>query len=251
MRVFAVSDLHVDYAENLRWVSQISQQDYRSDILLCAGDISQNLTSLGRVLESLRACFREVLYVPGNHELWLTDGHLENSFERFHHILTMAAGCGVRVEPLTLNGISLVPLFAWYDFSFGEPSDHLRNAWVDFRACRWPQEFDAPRIAEYFLSLNHAHLKTYAQPVISFSHFVPRGDLLPGPLWKRSFLRPVLGSEEIEKQIRRIDSRLHVYGHFHVNARQERDRVTYINNAFGYPDERHITAKQLICIFEN
>jgi predicted phosphodiesterase len=251
MRVFAVSDLHVDYAENLRWVSQISRQDYRGDILLCAGDVSQKLTSLGRVLESLRACFREVLYVPGNHELWLTEQGHENSLERFHRVLQIAAECGVRVQPLTLEGISLVPLFAWYDFTFGEPSEHLRHAWVDFRACRWPKDFEAPQVTEYFLALNQTHLRSYDQPVISFSHFVPRSDLLPGPTWKRAFLRPVLGSEEIEKQIRQIDSRMHVYGHYHVNARQERDRVTYINNAFGYPEERHIAAKQLACIFEN
>ena len=251
MRVFAVSDLHVDYQQNRRWVSQISQWDYRNDILLCAGDISQNMTYLGQVLESLRARFREVFYVPGNHELWVTDRYHENSLERFHRVLDMAIGCGVRVEPRSVEGISVVPLFAWYDFSFGEPSDHLRQAWVDFRACQWPENFDAPSIARYFLALNQTHLRAYPQPVISLSHFVPRRDLLPGSEWGCSFLRPVLGTEEIEKQIRQIGSTMHVYGHYHVNGRYQRDQVTYINNAFGYPQETHITAKQLKCIFEN
>jgi Icc-related predicted phosphoesterase len=250
MRIFTVSDLHVDYAENLRWVSEISRWDYRSDVLLCAGDISQNMSHLGHVFESLRARFSEVLYVPGNHELWLTDRLHKNSVDRFHGILEMAAGCGVRVEPLTLEGVSLVPLFAWYDFSFGNPSDHLRELWVDFKACQWPESFDAPRIAEHFLAMNRVHLRPHAQPVISFSHFVPRRDLLPGEGWKRSFLSPVLGSVEIEKQIRQIGSTMHVYGHFHVNGRHERDDVTYINNAFGYPQEKNSTAKQLACIFE-
>lgn len=251
MRVFAVSDLHVDYSENQRWISQISRQDYRSDILLCAGDISQNMGNVRQALEILRACFREVLYVPGNHELWITDERHQDSIERFHRVLRIAEECGVRVEPLTLGGVSLVPLFGWYDFSFGEPSDYLRQAWVDFRACKWPEEFDAQRITGYFLGLNETHLKRYPQPVISFSHFVPRRDLLPGPEWGRAFLRPVLGSEQIEAQIRQIGSTMHVYGHFHVNGRHQRDQVAYINNAFGYPNEGYITAKELMCIFEN
>jgi hypothetical protein len=36
-----------------------------------------------------------------------------------------------------------------------------------------------------------------------------------------------------------------------VNRRHEHENVTYINNAYGYPSEKGITAKALVCIFEN
>lgn len=43
---------------------------------------------------------------------------------------------------------------------------------------------------------------------------------------------------------------MHVYGHSHINRRARIDGVTYINNAFGYPGEGGISAKQLLCIDE-
>ena len=44
MRVFAISDLHVEYAENDRWVSGISSEDFCNDVLICAGDVAQTAT---------------------------------------------------------------------------------------------------------------------------------------------------------------------------------------------------------------
>ena len=40
MRVLAVSDIHVDYEENLAWVRSLSSGVYRRDVLLVAGDVS-------------------------------------------------------------------------------------------------------------------------------------------------------------------------------------------------------------------
>jgi len=65
----------------------------------------------------------------------------------------------------------------------------------------------------------------------------------------KRMLYPVLGSSLLEAQLRVLDSKLHVYGHSHVNRQVRIDGVTYINNAFGYPNETRITAKQLLCIY--
>jgi len=62
-------------------------------------------------------------------------------------------------------------------------------------------------------------------------------------------LYPVLGSALIDKQIRQLRSKIHVYGHSHMNRNVDIDGVTYINNAFGYPDEVRITTKKLLCIY--
>jgi len=43
---------------------------------------------------------------------------------------------------------------------------------------------------------------------------------------------------------------IRVYGHSHVNRRVPIEGVCYINNAFGYPGETRITAKQLLCIWK-
>jgi predicted phosphodiesterase len=249
MRVFAISDLHVDYAENQSWVSNLSTSDFGRDILICAGDISHNLGALAATLTRLRKSFLEVLFVPGNHELWVGNKGRYNSIEKFAQVLAIAKDCSVHTGPLHLSAVSLVPLFAWYDYSFGMPSAELRSRWSDFHTCTWPDQFDQPRITDYFLALNHPNLDGRPHPVISFSHFVPRGDLLP-PLHSRpGLLRPVLGSESIDSQVRKLGSSVHVYGHYHVNGSKKRDDVTYINNALGYPHEPW-TARQLACVLQ-
>ena len=46
MRIFTISDLHIDYSENQRWVEGISTFDYQEDILILAGDITHHLKNL-------------------------------------------------------------------------------------------------------------------------------------------------------------------------------------------------------------
>ena len=83
--------------------------------------------------------------------------------------------------------------------------------------------------------------------VYSVSHFVPRLDLMPARYpEKHKALFPVLGTERLEAQIRRLGSSKHFYGHSHLNRNKVIDGVTYINNAFGYPSETEISAKTIL-----
>jgi Icc-related predicted phosphoesterase len=250
MRVFAISDLHVDYSENQKWLTQLSLQDFTGDLLICAGDISHSMTELGKTLASLRRRFATVCYVPGNHELWVNGSSGLNSLHKFEKIEALAANEGVSMTPVHSRACSVVPLYAWYDFSFGEPSPDLLGRWADFQFCVWPKGLTQVEITQFFLSRNERSLDCDQKPVLSFSHFVPRSDLLPENSAGATFLRPVLGSRSIETQIRKLGSFMHVYGHYHVNNRRELEGVTYINNALGYPRETAISAKRLLCIFE-
>jgi predicted phosphodiesterase len=249
VRVFAVSDLHVDFDDNARWLAGLSEQDYRADVLILAGDIADSARLVEWGLSRLVARFAAVLYVPGNHELWVARGEEagpgESSLDRFTRVCRIAAACGATTEPFTRGPLSIVPLFGWYDYSFGQPGPELRRRWIDFRACRWPDGFEVRDVAAHFLGLNERALTTTNERVLSFSHFMPRADLLP-VRDGRLVLHPVLGAAAIDEQVRRLGSSVHVYGHSHVNRRLLRDGVEYINNAFGYPSEAHFTAKRLI-----
>ena len=48
----------------------------------------------------------------------------------------------------------------------------------------------------------------------------------------------VAGSSLIDQQIRQIGSRLHVYGHQHINRDREIEGVRYVAHCLGYPNER-------------
>ncbi len=288
MRVFALSDIHIDYAGNHAWIEQLSQHDYRDDVLILAGDVSDFLPRLEWCFRTLAARFRKVLFVPGNHDLWvMRDKVVPDSLEKLGLIRTMAADTGVAMQSWSQPGLCIVPLLSWYDYSFGAPGELLLEAWMDFRACNWPQGYDAGAITRHFLALNQPllphlpHLSrlpdlpgsgqqvahTFPAPhpaaerldaiptatplplCISFSHFLPRIDFMPHYIpFERRVVYPVLGTALLEAQVRAIAPQIHVYGHSHVNRQVRIDGIDYINNAFGYPNETRITAKALLCI---
>lgn len=251
-RVFAISDLHLDYAVNAQWLHDLSLSDYQHDILILAGDISDSPRLLDMCFQELVRRFHRVLFVPGNHDIWVLRFDKEcNSLEKWQRTRQMAGQHGVLLEPWSEGGLTIVPLLSWYDFSFGQPDEQLQQVWMDFHACKWPDGFDQQRITEYFLAHNEAHLDLRNQTVISFSHFMPRIDIMPEQVPKlRRFIYPVLGSSALEKQIRRLQPQIHVYGHSHLNRHLQIDKITYINNAFAYPSETRIAAKKLVCIYQ-
>lgn len=253
-RIFAISDLHLDYPANLQWLSELSLSEYQTDVLILAGDISDMPYLLDRCFEILTRRFAKVLFVPGNHDLWVlrkpTPEH-PTSIDKFYSVCEIAAGFGVGMQPFHVGQLSIVPLLSWYDFSFGQPSGGLMTAWMDFHVCKWPTGFDNNKITDFFIKQNEPSLAVTNKTVITFSHFLPRIDLMPSFIPpQHRVLYPVLGSNLIDKQIRQLKSSIHIYGHSHLNRHVKIDGVLYINNAFGSPAETHITAKELRCILE-
>ena len=252
MRFFAVSDIHVDYPENLQWVKAIDAEKYAEDVLILAGDVTDDLALLGRVLELLQRKFKEVLFVPGNHELWLREEDVDCSLEKFSVIEKLCASQGVKTDVTHFDKVSVVPLYSWYDFSFGEPDRHLLRGWRDFRSCRWPSELnDMAAVSRHFLRMNEVRLLTRNEIVISFSHFLPRLDVMPAQIpSKRRLVYPVLGSTALGHQIELLAPDIHIYGHSHVNRSIEFGATRFINNAFAYPSEDRIARKQLHCVLD-
>lgn len=252
MIVWTISDLHTDYEENLHWCRQLSEQDYQEDFLVLAGDISHELEQLQEVLILMVKRFKRVFFVPGNHDVWLAKGSQSNSLQKFNAICKLAKELGASTTAYIQAELAIVPLFSWYDFSFGVVSKRIERAWVDFRACRWPMELD--ELTQHFHQLNQAAIEQAkaSKTILSFSHFMPRADLLPPrvPTIVQELL-PVFGAASLGEQIQHLQPQLHVYGHSHLNRSVRLDDVHYINNAFGYPQEAHICRKVLLPIYKN
>ena len=252
MRIYTISDLHVDYPENLDWVLGLSRAEYCDDVLILPGDISDDFGLLSQVLENVQDTFARVFFVPGNHELWIDRDDFTCSLDKFEAVLQRCRDLGVSTDPERLGEVTVVPLFSWYDFSFGEPSRYLRRAWRDFRACQWPELLgDDAEVSAHFLSLNENRLHYKNNTVISFSHFLPRIDVMPSRIpEKRRNVYPVLGGKGLDVQVQKLRSNIHIYGHSHVNQDTTIDGIRYINNAFAYPSEDRIARKHLYCVFE-
>lgn len=252
MRVHAISDIHVDYPQNMAWLRGISEQDFKADALIVAGDLSDDLELLARALGLLRDKFASVHFIAGNHDLWVRGTSFACSLEKLAAIEELCDQLRVHTRLHQAGDISFLPLYGWYDYSFAAPDRHLRRAWRDYRACAWPQDLaSSAAINRYFLDRNRPHLSHANAVVISFSHFLPRIDLMPEsiPPGKRR-VYPVLGSEGLGIQVQTLRPAIHVYGHSHVNQDRTLLGTRYINNAFGYPAETRIARKSLRCIFD-
>ncbi|GAV11586.1 metallophosphoesterase [Paenibacillus sp. NAIST15-1] len=251
MRIFAISDIHIDFPENYNWLKQISCEDYKNDILILAGDISNQIIHIEETFTSLTAKFLKVFYVPGNHDLWVVKNEYSNSMEKLRAIEIIAQHTGVIMEPYSMENVLIVPLLGWYDYSFGSPNQEILSNWVDFIACKWPFGNDVVQITKYFTDRNHISMQKGDRFIISFSHFLPRIDLMPYNIpTSKQFLYPVLGSVLLDKQIRELGSDLHIYGHSHINRKIWKDGILYINNAYGYPYEKSYTHRKLLCVHE-
>lgn len=260
-QVWAVSDVHIDYQENFNLLVDFARRGHRLDALIIAGDITDRLERLQQLFEAVVPCFHRVLFVPGNHELWIRRSDFTDSLQKFQAILELCHRCGVNTAPVKIGmhrQVWLVPLYSWYDdkqhehtlFIEKKAEDRTDQMWGDFYHTRWPDTLDVP-LAEYFAGLNEPQLaREYDAPVISFSHFLPRQELvfnrhyapeelvaLFDPFPEFNFTR-VAGSTRILCQIERLGSQVHVYGHQHRNRVRRLDEVTYVSHCMGYPKER-------------
>merc|ERR1740129_2509877 len=125
---------------------------------------------------------------------------------------------------------------------------------MDFHLCKWPSgltPFDGSEsIARFMDGLNDeclANLPCRGQaakgaprpPVISFSHFLPRRELLPE---KRTLFYPPLpkaaGSLLLGERVRQLAPDVHVFGHSHYGWAIELDGIRYMQACLAYPRER-------------
>lgn len=248
MRIFALSDLHVDFAANLAQLESLSMSDYQADVLLVAGDASHRLDRAEAALMALARRFSLVFFTPGNHDTWIDpDAGEETSLERLADLDRLCSQLGVSTAPGPAGEAWVIPLWSWYESAFSDrlhaeaPADGLSRRWADHQRCRWPDTLvDDGALCKYFSGLNVDRLEPPAAPrVITFSHFLPRPELLP-PVDVLRFkqLPRVAGTDVLEEQLRAAGASVHVFGHTHIPWDETIDGVRYVQNPLSYPYER-------------
>ena len=162
-RVFVTSDLHTDHGVNFEWLRSHLPERHPDgfDVCVCAGDISDNVDILRDTLLLLKGRFDAVVYVPGNHDLWVRKRpvNLDNapdtrtSFDRLAEVQSICAAAAVHTKPLwlvspgTARDVLVVPLNAWYHDSWDREvdlpthgglaaTDDFRQGWMDFSLCK-------------------------------------------------------------------------------------------------------------------
>lgn len=274
MRIFGLGDLHVDFPANRDLVDGLSRDDYVQDVLLVPGDVGHRIELVRSTLSGLRQRFSRLFFVPGNHDLWVAgaaaDEVEETSLDRIRAIEQVCSEEGIETAVARVGEVQILPLLSWYepgldgghsgqDARISEaaagsapvtdaPVDDTDEAmrrfgrrWADRRHCRWPADLKTdPARCRHFADLNEQELAVLESgPLLSFSHFCPRLDLLPAPEFLRfRYLPRVAGTRHLERQIRAAGSHLHLFGHTHIPRDKTIEGVRYVNAPLGYPRER-------------
>ena len=69
MRLLAIGDLHLSNPVNRDALLEIP--DHRDDWLILAGDLAESLENQDLAFRELGRRFAKLIWVPGNHDLWL------------------------------------------------------------------------------------------------------------------------------------------------------------------------------------
>jgi 3',5'-cyclic AMP phosphodiesterase CpdA len=255
-RLLAASDLHVGFAENREIVEGLRPPS-PDDWLIVAGDVGEFAADIEWALGTLRDRFAEVIWVPGNHELWT---HRRETLplrgvERYEHLVAMCRGLGVHtpedpypVWPHSGGPLVIAPLFVLYDYTFrpdgaATKAEGLERAYAAgivgndetmLHADPYPSRegWCAARLAETTKRLE-------AMPAGSQTILVNHFPLVREPT--RVLRYPVFaqwcGTVHTADWPQRFNAAAVVYGHLHIPRTIWLDGIRHVEVSLGYPRE--------------
>jgi 3',5'-cyclic AMP phosphodiesterase CpdA len=254
--LFAISDLHVNHAENREFVARLAPRS-EGDWLIVCGDVADSIAGLESTLSLLAERFAKVLWAPGNHEL-LThpgeDGELRGE-SRYRRLVEVCRRLGVLTpeEPYPVwdgpgGPAVLAPLFLLYDYSFGAniaatKKESLRLAHEAGVVCvdefllhpdpypsreRWCQA----RVRETEERLRECPADV---PTVLVNHF----PLIEAPtrVLRHPEFAQWCGTRRTADWHRRFGATVVVYGHLHIPVTTWHDGVRFEEVSLGYPRE--------------
>ncbi len=254
LRLWALSDLHVSHPENREALARLPARP--DDWLILAGDVSHGAQRLEQCFAQLTPKFRQVVWVPGNHELWTIPDAAPGlrGVALYEHLVAVARTHGVLtpedphpVVELPDGPVLIAPLFLLYDYSF-RPG-HVRRDGV----VRWARETRAVCSDEVMLhpdpfpdrdSWCAARCEDAAARLASAPADLPKLLVNHYPLEERHAVLPRIprftpwcGTRRTRGWHRRFNACAVVYGHLHIRDTHWLDGVPFQEVSLGYPGQ--------------
>ncbi|MEV6865995.1 metallophosphoesterase [Streptosporangium subroseum] len=254
--LFAISDLHIAYAENREIVEGI-RPAHDGDWLVVAGDVGEIFADVEWALGLLAGRFAKVIWAPGNHELWTPreDPIQLRGEARYRSLVEVCRKLGV-VTPedeypvWTGRGgpVAVAPLFLLYDYSFRMPgmatkeaslahayevgvvcTDEIllhpdpypsREAWCRARLAETERRLADVDPALRTVLVNHFPLVREPTRILHYPEFAQ---------W--------CGTDQTADWHLRYRAAVAVYGHLHIPRTTWYDGVRFEEVSVGYPRE--------------
>lgn len=252
MRLLAISDLHLGHPANRAALAEIPP--HPDDWLIVAGDVGETLAHLALAWRTLVPLFRQIVWVPGNHELWTVPSEPADlrGLTKYERLVSVCRDFGVLTPddpfprwPGPGPATVIAPTLVLYDYSFRPEEVPLDDALA------WAAEHDlmcademllhpdphrsraswcAARVIETERRL--AALEPDVQLVL-VNHFPLRYDLVRLPRIPRFSIW--CGTTTTETWHTRFPCSVVVSGHLHVRSTAWRDNVRFEEVSLGYP----------------
>jgi predicted phosphodiesterase len=257
MNLWAISDLHLGHEANRTALRSVERRP--EDWLILAGDVGDSEAHLAAAFKFLRRRFARLIWAPGNHELWVTNGaaaspQAARGEARYQALVALARSFGVLtpedpypIWPGSDPPIVIAPLFILYDYSFRPDeiaigdviewaaadgimsADELlldpapypdRIAWCASRVAKTAARLDA-------LPAHYASILVNHYPLEQAHAFLPR---VPR-------FAPWCGTRLTSRWHERFRAVAVVYGHLHIPRSFVQDSVHFHEVSLGYPEQ--------------
>jgi predicted phosphodiesterase len=255
VKLWAISDLHVGHAENRRFLQEL--EGHPDDWLALAGDLGETSEQLAFVFETLGPRFRQLVWVPGNHELWANGRGTPRGLAKYAALVALCRKYGVLTpeDPYACfndgsRSYLIAPLFTLYDYSFGLQGQSVEAAKA------WSRSLGVECADEYLLHPDPypsreawcaarcalteerlaAALAESALPSVLINHYPLRAELARLPAIP-SF-RIWCGTTRTHDWHVRFRAAVVLFGHLHIPQVQRIDGVRFEEVSLGYPRER-------------
>jgi predicted phosphodiesterase len=248
--LWAVSDLHVAARGNRELVDELVRPRHPGDWLIVAGDVAERVSTVLGVLDDLRHRFDQVIWVPGNHELFSRSSDTRHGRDRYADLVRGCRGLGVLTpeDPWPVfAGRTVVPMFTLYDHSWRTPGTTTAEA-LGAAEGNGVMFTDQVAIAPYVdvplwcrdrLSYTVRRLSRVTGPTVLVNHWplvreVTEDLALPEiALWS--------GTRHTEDWPVRFRAEAVIYGHLHIPVVREIDGVVHAEVSLGYPREHEVS----------
>ncbi|KAI4906758.1 hypothetical protein J4E90_010217 [Alternaria incomplexa] len=259
-RLWGISDIHLSFKGNRDALEKLLPHPH-DDLILC-GDVGESAEHCRLAFTKVKECFRQVFWVPGNHELYTLPSEKEHGARgeaKYMECVAIAREYGIITpeDPYTMwegeGGPCLIaPIFTLYDYSFRPSHVKLEDA------LEWAREKDIEATDEHLLHpdpyssriewcnalLEKTEKKLAAAvashpdiPLIIVGHWPLREDLVK--LFRVPRFSLWCGTKKTEDWHNKYNAKVVVSGHLHIRRTDWIDSTRFEEVSLGYPRQWH------------
>lgn len=252
------SSNHIKQNQNLdKFVKKILPEE-PSSILVIAGDLGHYNKQNYMLLEKLKAHYRYVLLVAGNHDYYLItksikNNYKHNSIRRLQEMKKMAEQLtGVSFldgNPIDIEGTTFGGTGMWYDFQYGVQKlnlemDRVYDCWKSISNDSVLIE-GLPRLVEIMFKKELTKLKKILDiSDVIITHISP--DWSAAPLNKINDIINSFYYFNGRELLSILNGKIWCFGHIHKRMDYINEGCRLINASLGYPDENNQLPKKIM-----